>query len=170
MHEAVRSYVKRFATDEPISVLDIGGRDLNGSVRDLFPAATYTVLDILPGPGVDIVADAATWREDGFQECWGLVVCCEVFEHTPRWPLIIETIWRSLYEGGRAIITCAGAGRAPHSGIHATGIQPGEYYANLDKDDLRQAIFNAGFVDVECAQVGLDLQATAIRPEVWRGD
>src|SRR5690242_21675018 len=62
MHEAVLNWVAQFRTDEDLAVLDIGGRDLNGSTRPLFPNANpYHVLDLRPGPNVDIVADAATW-------------------------------------------------------------------------------------------------------------
>lgn len=43
------------------------------------------------------------------------------------------------------------------------GLYPGEYYANVAPDELAVALKDAGFVDVDAAQVGLDTQATAIR-------
>jgi hypothetical protein len=65
MHDQAMAWIAKHATSEPVTVLDIGGRDVNGSPQQLFPAAAYTVLDIRPGEDVDIVADAATWDPDG---------------------------------------------------------------------------------------------------------
>ena len=49
MHPEVIDWVRQWATNQPITVLDIGGRDLNGSTRDLFPNADYTELYIAVG-------------------------------------------------------------------------------------------------------------------------
>src|SRR6202040_753109 len=62
MHDAAYDYVQRFATEDAIALLDIGGRSVNGTGRPLFPNAKTTVLDIRKGDDVDIVADAATWE------------------------------------------------------------------------------------------------------------
>jgi hypothetical protein len=81
MHDEAMAYVEQRRTDEALAVLDVGGRWINGGVRELFPNADpYVSLDIVDGPGVDIVADAATWVPD---RAYDLVVCTEVFEHTP---------------------------------------------------------------------------------------
>src|SRR6266508_301412 len=143
MHPEVLEWVGRWATDEPTSVLDIGGRDVNGTPRPLFPAASYTVLDARPGVNVDVVADAATWTPD---REYDLVLCTEVFEHT--------AVWRE---------TCAGPGRSPHSAIEATDLQPGEQYANIEPDELDKALLDAGFARVHVEQAGLDVRAEAVR-------
>lgn len=162
MHEAVIGWVSQFRTDEDLSVLDIGGRDLNGTTRGLFPnASPYHVLDLRPGLNVDIVADAATWRPD---RQYDLVLCTEVFEHTPDWKLILETAWNALRPGGWLIVTCAGDGRAPHSGIEATSIQPGEYYRNIPAERLRGELRFQGWTEIECRASGTDTQACAVKP------
>jgi SAM-dependent methyltransferase len=161
MHDAVLHYVRRFGSLKPLEIVDIGGRDLNGNPWGFWPNARWTVVDLRPGKGVDVVADAATWRPELE---WDLVLCCEVFEHVEPWPAIVETCYQLLRPGGRAIFTCAGPGRAEHSGIEATPITPGEYYANVSADDLRSAMMVSGFGAVECSQVGLDIQASGIRP------
>ena len=80
MHPEAYEWVRPHATSEPVEVLDIGGRNINGTSRDHFPHATrFTVIDIAEGPGVDVVADAATWTPD---RSYDVVVCTEVFEHT----------------------------------------------------------------------------------------
>lgn len=162
MHPAAYDYVKRFATDEPISVVEIGARNVNGTVRDHFPNADYWGIDAQPGPGVDEVADGALWRPLAHVD---LVVCTEVFEHTRNWPAIVLNSIHMLRPGGRAVFTCAGPGRAPH-GLHVDDpLQPG-HYANVSVDQLRTAMLTAGYVDVEVEQLGDDTRATGIAPLV----
>ena len=163
MHSAVMSYVERFATDEAVDILDIGGRNVNGTPRELFPNARYTVLDVRAGENVDIVADAASWEPD---RRFHLVVSTECFEHTADWPRICQTAYKACRPGGRFVVTCAGPGRAPHSAFVEAGLQPGEFYANVDPKDLRNELQLVGFVDVEVTQVGLDLQGTGKRLSV----
>lgn len=165
MHEQAFSWVAQFRTTEDLAVLDIGGRDLNGSTRPLFPnASPYHVLDILPGPGVDFVADAADWRPDAVKP-YDLVVTTETFEHTARWPEIIKTAWDVLRPGGWMIFTCAGPGRPPHSGVAAKwDLDPGEWYANVSVDKISDVLHAQGWEDIGVRQVGLDTQGKAIKP------
>jgi SAM-dependent methyltransferase len=161
MHEAVAEYVARFATEESIEILDIGGRSVNGTPRGLFPNADFAVLDIRPGPDVEIVADAATWEPNGRR--WDVVLCTEVFEHAREYPAICKTAFVACRPGGRFIVTCAGPGRVPHSAFVEAGLQPGEFYENLTATRLRDAMESAGWVDVEVERLGLDLRATGRR-------
>ena len=164
MHSAVLGFVERFATKDAIDILDIGGRNVNGTPREMFPNARYTVLDIRAGGNVDIVADAASWHPDGRN--WDLVLSTECFEHTPDYPEICKTAYKACKQGGRIVVTCAGPGRVPHSAFVEAGVQPGEYYANVEPAELSNALRIAGFVDVEVDQVGLDLQATGRRMQL----
>lgn len=161
MHAEVIEWVREWATADEVDVLDIGGRDLNGSTRHLFPNARYTVLDLRPGKGVDVVADAATWTPD---RTYDVVLCTEVFEHTPDWRAIVATAYAALKPGGRFIATCAGPGRAPHSGIEATAITPGEYYANVSVTELYDALTEATFLAPLVQQQRHDTRAVAHRP------
>jgi SAM-dependent methyltransferase len=167
MHSEAWSWLARHATDDPTSVLDLGGRVVNWeSPRVLFPAATsYTVLDILPGEGVDVVADAATWNPNGRR--WDVVVAAELFEHAPEWPAICATAFKALAPGGRFIVTTAAPGRPPHSGIDGMTLRFGEYYANVDPAALREALERAGFVEVEVdvQPSPADVRAVATKPE-----
>lgn len=159
MHDAVHEFVASLVPVEPVAVLDIGGRDLNGTNRDAFPSVTEWVsVDLRPGPAVDIVADAA---DLDLGRTFDVVVCTEVLEHAERWAEIVGTAADHLTSGGLFIVTCAGPGRAPHSGIEATGIQEGEYYANVSADDLSTAMERAGFGVYSCSQNGLDTQGVA---------
>lgn len=146
MHAEAFAWVARHATTDSVEVLDLGGRNVNGSIRDLFPNAThYTAVDIAEGEGVDVVADAATWVPDREYD----VVCStETFEHTPVWPDICHTAYKALRPGGTLILTMAGPGRPGHSAIDGGLLRPGEYYGNVEPDDLQAALEAAGFKDV----------------------
>ena len=112
-----------------MSVVEIGGRDIHGSVRSLFQACRYTAIDLIPGPGVDIVADGAEWRPSTPADC---VVCCEVLEHTRKVKAIINNAAMMLRQSGRLIVTCAGRHRQPYSPIDGGPPRPGEFYHNIE--------------------------------------
>lgn len=159
MHKAAYEWVARFSSGNPLQVLDIGGRDINGSCRPLFPAADYTALDIAPGDGVDIVADAAAWTPD---QIYDLVLCAEVFEHTDSWPQICKTALAATRPGGLFIVTCAGPGRAPHSAVDGRHrLFPGEHYGNVEPGELATELTLAGWTKVVVDQLGEDVRAHA---------
>jgi hypothetical protein len=79
VHIAAHNFVATVAPDNPGAVLEIGSRNVNGSVRDLFSSSSlYHGIDIAAGPGVDEVADCADYVPDVlFDTC----VSTEVLEH-----------------------------------------------------------------------------------------
>lgn len=162
MHDAAMEWIRSHADRAATSVLDIGGRDINGSPRALFPdALPYRTLDITAGPGVDVVADAATWTPDRH---YTAVVCAEVLEHTPDWRAILATAFEALTPGGHLVATMAGPGRAPHSAVDGGRLRPGEYYGNVDPADLAIILGGLGFGDVLVDVLGDDVRCTATRP------
>jgi len=161
MHRAAYDYVAAHA-GQPASVIEIGSRDLNGSVRPLFPGATYVGLDVVDGPGVDVVFDPAVPPPVRVRS--EVVVCCEVLEHVADWPDVLAMAARYLRADGRLIVTAAGPGRRPHSGI--TGrrtLEPGEHYENIDPRLLAVELERAGFIDIEVDVAGCDVRAHARR-------
>jgi len=134
MHLAAFQFVERMARRRPSGlVLEIGGRDINGSVRPLFDDDPYIAIDLVPGPGVDVVADGTTFEPSIRPAC---VVCCEVLEHTPEASEIVRHAFHILRPGGVLILTMAGPGRAAHSAVDGGPLQPGEYYRNIEPNDL----------------------------------
>jgi len=165
MHPEARAYVEARRSDEVISVLEIGGRWINGGVRDLFPNADpYVSLDIEDGPFVDIVANAATWIPD---RTYDLIVCTEVFEHTPEWPAILSTMAAACRTGGRLVLTMAGPGRPAH-GASGGGEVPGEFYRNVPPGELAFELAARGWgaIEVDYQPSPADTRATATRTAV----
>jgi SAM-dependent methyltransferase len=147
--------------DRPFcSVLEIGCRNINGTVRHLFGTDDYFGVDISGGWGVDVVADATVWRPD---RQFGGVVCCEVAEHCEDWPLLVECAFESLSPGGTFIFTAAGPGRAPHSGVDGGPVRDDEFYGNVEPEDLIEALNFAGFLTYEIDILGPDIRAVATK-------
>ena len=145
MHEAARAFVARVVAglpQPPTSVVEIGSKDINGSVRDLFHGAAYTGLDLAPARGVDVVADGATWRPPTPVD---LVVSCEVLEHTKAARAIVANAYRMLKPGGVVILTMATDPRPPHSAIDGGGLRLGEYYRNVSEAMLAYWMRAAGW-------------------------
>ena len=113
MHAEAYDWIK--ACRKNIKVAELGSRNVNGSVRDLFPDADYTGVDMAgtKAEGVDIQADAKTW--DGGRKRYDIVVTTEALEHEEQWREILATAHRILKPGGYLFVTCAGTGRESHS-------------------------------------------------------
>lgn len=151
MSESAREFVARYASSDTISVIEIGCRDVNGIVRDLFPHCRYMGIDLADGPGVDVVCDAADYVPPDLVD---MVLCCEVLEHAERWQAVLLAAASWLRPGGRLIITCAGPGRPPHSAVDGGDLQPGEYYWNLATWELIDALAGTGIVVDSCQYDG----------------
>ena len=162
MHPGAFEFVGRFATSDAVSVVEIGSRDINGTIRSHFPAAHWTGLDLYPGPSVDWVGDAMEYET---QTPVGIVICCEVFEHSNKWPFLLHRASHWLRPGGQIIITCAGQGRDPHSAIDGGELHPDEHYANITQDELAEELHYAGFIGIESSgnEHWRDTYATAMK-------
>lgn len=148
-------------TSEPITVLEFGSLDINGSVRSIFDGVgPYTGVDMADGPGVDIVADAETYAHGTLVD---VVVCCEVFEHAPRWRGIVQNAYRSLRHGGLFVATMAGDGRPPHSAIDEAPIRPWEYYGNVSENDLLISLLETGFARPVVSYERTDLRCWGVK-------
>lgn len=159
MHQRAFDFVKQFSTPDPISVIEIGSRNLNGTVRPLFPAAKWIGLDLYPGPDVDVVCDMLDYTPDSKVD---LVVCCEVLEHADRWADMLRHASTWLVKNGRLLVTCAGPGRRPHSHVDGKKVRPGEYYGNIHPDELRRVLGWCGLDVLICTQLHDDTQSAAI--------
>lgn len=142
-HDAVSRMLDLSGVDRaaPWRVLDLGGRDINGSIRAHLPNAVWTGCDIEPGPGVDIVHDATLPWPKGVDR-YDLVVCTEVLEHLPLWRLVLQTASEALEPGGPEllVVTCASDGRPEHGMAGAPLPASGEWYQNVRPGHLQEAL------------------------------
>lgn len=161
MHEAAREWVREWVPPFGASVLDVGGRDVNGGCRDLFNAdSVWTVVDLEPDESVDVVGDI---RELVDLDEFDVVLCLEVLEHVEDWRGVLDACVDHCVSGGVVIVTAAGPGRAPHSAVDGCGVRPGEWYRNVTPDDLFVAM-SRRLVGVESDHLGLDVRAVGRVP------
>lgn len=161
MHPEAYHFVRSALEQLPprTRVVELGGRDFNGSIRDLFGDADYTSVDILAGFGVDVVCDAATFVPS---EQPDTVVCCETLEHAANAEAIVDNALRMLAPGGVLLCTCATHPRAPHSAIDGLTVRPDEWYRNVSRDDLASWLRGAD-VRTLLVQPRGDLQCLAMK-------
>lgn len=158
MHVEASSWVARWAPDRPVRVLECGGRNINGGVRHLFQIVSWTSVDLVAGPDVDVVDDFCDYQGATVD----VVVCCEVAEHTRDWPTILWNAAQHLTDGGLLIFTAAGPGRAAHSAGDGGPLQPGEHYENVDPARLAD-VLRPLFSKFEVDTLGPDVRAVAWR-------
>jgi hypothetical protein len=163
MHAAVLDWVARWAPASPCSVLDIGGRDVNGHPVPLFhDDTTWEVVDLVEGPRVTWVGDILDHPGPG---PYDVALCLEVAEHTPAWPAIVTKAAELLDRtSGLFVLTAAGPGRAPHSAVDGGELRAGEHYANLDPSDL------AGVLEDLFPQFVVDETPGDVRAAAWFGE
>ena len=90
-------------------VIDIGGSDLNGSIKPFFKNMDYTVLDISPHPSVDIVikpGESLPFEDNTFD----LVVSTSCFEHDPCFWITFKEMCRITKIGGYIYINAPSNG------------------------------------------------------------
>lgn len=144
-------------------ILDVGGRDVNGSNRASFlDYDEFVSVDRLAGPGVDVVADVIPWTE-GHPPWFDLVLISNVIEHERRWRRVIAAARTVLIPGGLLVVAGPGPEFTRHSAIDGGPVRSGEWYEAPTRRKLDNALRRAGFEVYGISDVPPDLNAWAIR-------
>lgn len=142
-HPSQREFVERVRDKFPeffdlCRVLEVGSRNVNGTVRDLFSDCHYTGIDCHGGKMVDIVTVAHEFRP-GEESIYDTVISCEAFEHDPHLRQTIDMIHRVLRPGGLFVATWASDQREEHgttrTGDDAWGPDP-DYYHGVSASEF----------------------------------
>jgi SAM-dependent methyltransferase len=98
-------------------VLEVGSLDVNGSVRPMVEArgaASYLGVDVVDGPGVDLVADAEELWKHFDRDTFDVVISTEMLEHVADWQRAIDSMVTVLRPGGVVVWTTRSVGFAYH--------------------------------------------------------
>ncbi len=110
-------------------VLEVGARDINGSVRSICEprAKEYIGADIEMGKGVDVLADANNLTAQFEEESFDVVLSTEMVEHIDNWPTVFYEMMAVLKPDGLLILTTRSIGFEIHD-------YPHDYWRYSSKD------------------------------------
>lgn len=161
MHDSARQFCSAVVPmlRRPQRVAELGSRNVNGSIRYLFPRSIYIGVDALPGPGVDWVADGAAWNP-GYQ--FDLVISTEALEHAADPGAVVRNMVALTAPHGVILITAATPEREPHSAIDGEQLRDGEHYHGITPAMLRDWFSDCRAVMIDDRTPG-DVYCVAIK-------
>lgn len=115
MHPEQRDFCERIKRRWPHlfdqrRVLDVGSLDVNGNNRDLFAGGSYIGVDIITGPGVDVVCPVHEFNGGPFST----ILSTEMLEHDQHAAASVHRMIELLTPDGLLLLTCATTGRPEH--------------------------------------------------------
>jgi SAM-dependent methyltransferase len=130
------------------SVLEVGSRDPLARVRDIvipLRPAHYTGVDLVPGPGVDVVCPAEVLLARFALESFDVVISTEVLEHVRNWRAVVHNLKAVLRDNGILIVTT----RSPGFKFHGYPLD----FWRFDREDICE-IF--GDLKIEALELDTD--------------
>ena len=120
-------------------VLDVGSRNINGSVRDVLVDSKVIGIDFIEGKDVDVVMDAHDLTEKFPIKSFDLVTCCEMLEHDKRFWITVKNMRALVKPGGYLFITVPGINFFKHD-------FPADYYRFTE--EVFTDVFFKGWEDI----------------------
>jgi SAM-dependent methyltransferase len=165
-NEACISFAERILKEEDVrgrTVLEVGSLSTTGSVRpsiERLRPRTYVGVDIVPGPGVDEICDAAEIVEKYGAESFDIVLATELLEHVRNWRLIIHNIKTVLKPQGIVLITTRSFGFHYHP-------NPEDFW-RFETDDIERIFSDFGIEALEKDPISPGVFLKARKPEQFR--
>ncbi|HNX02209.1 MAG TPA: methyltransferase domain-containing protein [Candidatus Cloacimonas sp.] len=142
--EWAKSVNERFLPDLE-KIVEIGGLDINGSVRDIFDnGKNYFSTDMQAGNGVDLVINSHKIYTQKNRASVDMVICLEMLEHDDRPWETLRNINGILKNGGYFLVSAPTLGFPYHA-------YPKDYW-RFTKDSFEDVILK-GFEIIEIIEV-----------------
>lgn len=147
MFWAINDFIRDFyKTRGPFkNLLDVGSRDINGSVKAVIEYERFTMpeeiigIDMVEGKNVDVVMNGHDLLKRYQKESFDCVTCCETLEHDNKFWLTVDNMRLLVKPGGWMLITVPGLYFFRHD-------YPDDYYRFTDS--VFYQIFFEGWEDV----------------------
>lgn len=158
MHSEAADFIRTKSKSIPwegATVFEVGSYNVNGRARDFVPSgwASWVGFDLLAGPDVDVVGDAAELLPQ--HGTCTVLVSTEVLEHYEAWALLLERMCGAIKQGGYLLLTCAGPERPPHSAGGGV-LLPDEHYRNVSAFEVEAVVSQFGFKTIVVEDVNGD--------------
>jgi len=145
---------KSFTPDEvkQKDVIEVGSRDVNGSLRSIMSAwgaKRYVGVDIVKGPGVDVVCSAEDIERKFGRESFDVVVSTEMVEHVRNWREAVSSIKHVCKPDGTLLLTTRSIGFGYHG-------YPFDFW-RYETEDMKQI-----FSDFEILSLEKDSEAPGV--------
>lgn len=137
MTPQIQNWVKKAKSDflkNPGRCLEIGSKDITGSVRSYFKdAKEYMGTDMERGFGVDLIINAHDLPKKFRKESFDVVLCHEMLEHDNQFWKTVKIMHNLLKKGGFLIVSTPTFGFPLHR-------HPKDYF-RFGEDAYREIIF-----------------------------
>ena len=139
MIQPVKDFVLEFGKGKTFpKVLEVGSRDVNGSVKGLINWTKYIGLDLIDGENVDVIDDAENIPTHWPDETFDLVICTETLEHVKDPVSIVNKMRNVLKKGGWMLLTTPSIHHPEHG-------WPSDYYRFFE--NTYRDVFFEGYDD-----------------------
>jgi hypothetical protein len=113
MNNAVIEFVRKHQDKLTGNVIDVGGMDVNGSLKKYWPH--FLVVDMREGKGVDVVCKAEDLSTRFGKGSFDGLVSCETLEHMEDWRGCVRGMWDVVKENGWLVMTIAAMTKGRHN-------------------------------------------------------
>ena len=146
------------------SVIEVGSKDVNGSVRPIVAnfgkPSSHIGVDISNGKYVDMIVPAEKLVEKFGENAFDIVISTELLEHVFDWKIVIDNLKRILKHGGTMIITTRSYGCIHHG-------YPFDFW-RYEPEDMKHifADFVIQYLHYDNENIGVWLKAK--KPSEWQ--
>jgi SAM-dependent methyltransferase len=141
-------------------VIEVGSNNVNGSLRPIIEAMEpqeYVGVDIVEGPGVDLLCGAENLVQEFGEESFDLVISTEMLEHVQDWKQSINNMKRICRPDGVILITTRSIGYPFHG-------HPADFW-RFETEDMRSVFSDFEIARLERDEIRPGVFMKAIKPE-----